>query len=724
MRGKTRFVILRIVHIVPGRIRFSCPALERGELSADQLQQPLKSCACLSGYEANPVTGSLIIHFNPEQLMLKQVFLCLIRIYPWARIIPPASGLPKFPAPRLPNFPEFPKLWKSYELKRMILIGVSIVMALLLRDRYNDAYNRIMPCWLTSVSRPIFKEAYKAIVRDRCFCIEHLDMTAIAMSLFRRDYLPSLIMILLYTLGDFIRKGTGEYSRRTIRDLMKVKENTAWVIRQDKETPIDADLLRPDDLIIVHTGEMIPADGVIVDGTALVDQQSLTGELLPVYKKAGEQVYAAARLKEGELFIRALKTGQYTIAANTVKIIEKALEQKIHFHHEAEELANRLVPLTFLGAGLSFLLTGSPRSVMSVFMIDYGSGIRISAPVVIMISLIMASRKGIFIKNGNCLEQLSKNNAVIFDKTGTLTYGLPEIAEVISYNEKFHPETILALAAAAEIRTSHPVARAIRNKARQMRIKVPKADFLRCDVGFGVSAKAEGRNIIIGNYAYMEHCKVNCEDFPSSEDLGGLRGENPASLIFIAVSNRLAGAISYQDALRPESRQVIEGLKARGVEKSMLISGDSKNVVCQVSQTLGIEDYYGETFPQEKSRIISRLKTKGFMTVMVGDGINDGPALAVSDVGISMKESSDVARETADVVLLNNNLTGLLDLLDISRQTMIRLRECSRMILIPSVAAMGLAVPGLIGPGMATFVNDGAAVLACIHAVRAGMKEA
>ncbi|HHC25785.1 MAG TPA: HAD family hydrolase [Desulfobacterales bacterium] len=222
----------------------------------------------------------------------------------------------------------------------------------------------------------------------------------------------------------------------------------------------------------------------------------------------------------------------------------------------------------------------------------------------------------------------------------------------------------------------------------------------------------------------MEHCKVNCEDFPSSEDLGGLRGENPASLIFIAVSNRLAGAISYQDALRPESRQVIEGLKARGVETSMLISGDSKNVVCQVSQTLGIEDYYGETFPQEKSRIISRLKTKGFMTVMVGDGINDGPALAVSDVGISMKESSDVARETADVVLLNNNLTGLLDLLDISRQTMIRLRECSRMILIPSVAAMGLAVPGLIGPGMATFVNDGAAVLACIHAVRAGMKEA
>ena len=702
---------MKIVHMVPGRIRFSCPSLKKGELSADRLQQPLRSFSFLNDSEANPITGSLIIRFNPLQHKPKEIFLCLIRSYPWARIIAPARSPGKHLTSRGAKMP--PPFER--DLQRLALVSISLLGALFVRGRFEKGYNTTIPYLLAFLGTPIFKKAHRTLTRDRCLGIDLLDTVAITLSIVGKRYLPAMFMVWLYSLGDLIKNRTKDYSRRTIRDLMRVNENTAWILKEGRETPVDVKAIKPGDRVIVHTGELIPVDGVVSDGAALVDQRSLTGESLPVHKKRGDPVYTSTRLEEGKILIEAQKVGEYTLAANTIKVIEQAFQQNTHFQYKAERLANRLVPLTLLGAGFSFLLTGSLRSAMAVLMVDYGTGIRVAVPTVIMAGLIRAARRGIFIKSGTCLERLAEADTVIFDKTGTLTHGLPEVTKVISYDEGVTPETIVALAAAAETRTTHPVARAIRNKARQWNLEIPKAVLSDCDVGFGVAARVGERNILLGSQAYMKRHKVDCH--VTHQDMGHIHVHGQ-SMILMSVNNRLTGSIIYQDALRAESRGVIEGLKSRGVKREILISGDSWPVTRRVSRTVGIEKYYGETFPKQKGRIISGLKEKGHVTVMVGDGINDGPALALSDVSISMKESSDVAREVADIVLLNNKLTGLLDVIDISQQTMSTVREGYRMILFPSAIAMGLAFFGWISPSMATAMNDIPTVLATINGLR------
>ncbi|CAN2046833.1 putative Cation transporter [Candidatus Magnetomoraceae bacterium gMMP-1] len=720
---RQKSIILKLIHSIPGRIHFLCPALKKRQLSFNHLRDPLNSLSCLDKINISLISGSLIIYFNPEHYSLKKIFLAVIRAYPRVKIIPSSKMIySRFNTPvqisKLKNknssdqiLRKAGSLLQDKNFQRVILILLSIIAALILRRKFKKNYNRIMLHWLLLIGRPIINEAYQTLVKDRTFNIELLDTAAIGMSILRKNYLPTLIMILLYSISDLIKARITKYSRRKIRNLMKINGDTAWIIKHGKEMPIDVNLLKSGDKIIVHTKERVPVDGIITDGTALIDQKSLTGESIPTYKKTGELVYASTYIEEGKILIKSQKVGEQTLAANTIKIIEAALEQKVDFHHEIEKIANRLVPLTFIGAALSFFITGSMRSVMAVFMIDYGSGIRITVPIAIMISLINASKKGIFIKNGNSLEQIFKSNTVIFDKTGTLTYGLPEIKEVISYDKKFTPKIIIKLAACAEIRTTHPVARAIRNKARQWDINVPKADWFDSDIGFGLRARIEDKHIILGNKSYMNKHNIDCT--LARHDINTcFKGH---SFLYIAVNNYFAGVISYSDALRPESRQVIKKLKSRGIKKIFLLSGDSLKITQQISQELEIENYYAEVLPQKKAEIISDLKDKGHISIMIGDGINDGPALSLSNVGISMKESSDIARETADIVLLNNDLNGLIDLMDLSRQTMQTIKKSAATILIPSGIATILAVFGLIGPGIATLMNDGATILACMQ---------
>ena len=404
MQRSSRLVKLQIMHIVPGRIRLFCASFKNGELSSDRLKHPLRLSSFVNCFETNRITGSLIIRFNAEQHTLKEIFLCLIKSYPWARI-EPCFGLSfkKHGTDCIQKIQPF-----KNDLRQVLVISISIVVALLVRKQFRNIYDMVMPCWLTSISIPVFKAAYQTLVENNCLGIEVLDTTVIGLSIIRKNYLPSLFMLLLYSIGTLIKNRTREYSRRKIHNLIEIKKQTARIIKNKTVIEINADMVKSDDHILVHAGESISVDGIVIDGTAQVNQQVLTGESLSVHKSKGEQVYASTRLEEGSLLIKAQKTGEYTKAANIVKIVEKALQQKIQLHYKLEELANKMVPLTFFVAGLSYLFTGSLRNVMSVLMIDYGSGIRISMPIAIMSCLFQSSGKGMLIKDGNAIEQLSR----------------------------------------------------------------------------------------------------------------------------------------------------------------------------------------------------------------------------------------------------------------------------------------------------------------------------
>jgi heavy metal translocating P-type ATPase len=572
---------------------------------------------------------------------------------------------------------------------------------------------------------PSAGRAFRA-AKEKRVSVDVLDLAAVGISIGTGQPGTAAFITWLLGIGDLILERTSDRARTAISKLMRLDADTAWRLRPAKEgekgilavdevEQVPAQRLVVGDLIIVEAGGRVAADGLVVRGIASIDEKALTGESVPKERHPGDRVLAATVVVEGQIVVKVERTGTDTTAAKIVQILEGAGAKPMTLQRDAERIADRLVLPAFGVAGAAGFLAGQIDRATSVLITDFGTGIRIAVPTSALTGMTLAARRGVLVKGAQYLERLSRADVIFFDKTGTLTGGDPEILEV-------HPvgalsgRQAMAFAAAAEARQSHPIAEALRRYARENGIEAPDAELgtESYAVGRGLSARVQGHAVLVGSARLMAEHGLRTTRGKMAIEAHEDRG---VSSILVAVDDEIAAVIAYADAPRRESRDVVRALSAGGRRQIVLLSGDARASVEAVARSLGIDQAFAEMLPEDKAEKVRELQRNGKIVAMIGDGINDAPALAVADVGVSLDGGTDVALETADVVLLEGGLRKLPDAFEVADDAMRRVRRGLAFVIVPNAAAILLGALGLITPGMAAIVNNGSTVAAALAAV-------
>jgi len=539
---------------------------------------------------------------------------------------------------------------------------------------------------------------------------------AITASLLQSNPLAGSIIIWLVRLGDWIRDLTAAGSRKAIAELLEFQSKTAWVVRDGIVVSIPANTLAVEDIVVVYPGDMISVDGEIIEGSATVDQKTITGESLPVVRNKGDAVFAATVLRDGQLRIRAMRVGSSTTAGQIAHLVESAPIGDTRMQNHAERFADRLVMPTLALATGTALVTADFTRFLNLVIVDYGTGIRVSAPTSVLASITHAARAGIIIKSGGHMERLAEADTVVFDKTGTLSYGSPAVIDVMSYSKDLTPGRILGLAAAAETHLQHPVAEALRSKARDLRIDVPHCEETLYKIGLGVEGDVDGHYVHVGNQRFMRESNIRLD--PSAGDRASL-DERGYSCLYVAVDGVLAGLVPYADKIRPESKQVIDALHKLGIKNTIMLTGDNAVVARAVCKRIGLTQHFADMMPADKASVIQDLQREGKIVAMVGDGINDSPALSFADIGIAMKHGAEVAHESADIVLMEDSLLKLVRALEISRGAVSLIKQNYGIVGGLNTAALALALPGgLVTPEVTALISNGSAIIASLNGAR------
>jgi heavy metal translocating P-type ATPase len=421
-------------------------------------------------------------------------------------------------------------------------------------------------------------------------------------------------------------------------------------------------------------------------------------------------------IREGQITVRALRVGVATTAGQIVRLVESAPIGDTRMQNHAERFADRLVTPTLALAASTAAVTGDFNRFLSLVIVDYGTGIRVAAPTSVLSSMTHAARAGIIIKSGGHMEKLADIDTVVFDKTGTLTHGHPAVVDIIPYHDHITPNHLLGLAAAAETKLQHPVAEALRGKARQLGVNVPSCNETKYRIGLGVEGQVNGYYVHVGNERFMRQNEIRTD--MSVLDRSGL-DERGFSSLYIAVDGRLAGLVPYSDKIRDESPQVIRSLHERGIKNSIMLTGDNAVVARAVCGDIGLTRHFADMLPADKAAVIQELQREGRRVAMVGDGINDSPALSFADVGIAMKHGAEVTHESADVILMEDSLWKLVKAIEISQGAVSLIKQNYAIVAALNTLALALALPGgLITPEITALISNGSAILASGNGIR------
>ena len=561
---------------------------------------------------------------------------------------------------------------------------------------------------------PSARRAFRAMGEQR-LSVDLLDLAAIGISIGTGQPATAAFITWLLGVGDLVLERTNDTARGAISKLMKLDASDAWRIRGDDVEKVPVKRLSVGDRVVVEPGGRVPADGVVVGGVASVDEKALTGESIPHDKKLGDRVLAATVVVEGQIVVEIDRVGTDTTAAKIVQILEGAGAKPMTLQRDTERFADKLVLPTFALAGGAAFFASQIDRMTSVLITDFGTGIRIAVPASALTAMTVAAREGVLVKGGQYLERLAKTDVIVFDKTGTLTGGAPEVFEVIAFGGRTAHEAI-AFAAAAEERQHHPVAEAIRAYAARAGLHLPEPELgsEKYTIGVGLRARVDGRDVLVGGKRLMLAHGVRIAHAGEGCERHRMAG---ASSIFVAIDGKLEALVGYADEPRRESAEVVRALRANGRREVILMSGDARGPVEAVGRAVCVDRTLAELLPEDKARHIRELQRAGKIVAMIGDGINDAPALAVADVGISLHGGTDVALETADVVLLDGGLVKLPQAFAIADQAMAHVKRGLAMVVVPNAAAIVLGALGLMTPGLAAVINNGSTVIAALASV-------
>ncbi len=592
--------------------------------------------------------------------------------------------------------------------------GVAVGLSLALTGVPVVALAVVYP-FLIFICMPIYKRAYRCLRYERRLNVDFLDACALTVGMMTGDVINASLMTLLIHLGDYIRDLTAASSQRTIRKLLDFQDNYAWIVRDGVEIQVKVKEIEEGDVVALNIGDLIPVDGEVIEGELIVDQQVLTGESLPVHKEIGDTTFASTVIIDGNAYVKATRIGDRTKVAQVVRLVEEAPLYETKIQNHAEKFADRLVAPSLITTGLLFAGTMNLAQLAAMLTVDFGTGVRVSAPTAVLSSMITAASNGILIKGGSYLEKLCQTDTIIFDKTGTLTTGIIHVEDLVSFNGYGNPE-LLSYAATAEMQMTHPIAEAVVRHAAGQNIPLKHRDNVKYVVGRGVHAEIEGKQTLVGSLRLMRENGVDIGS-PVLEMRDKLVDAGKACL-YIAIENQFGGVISFRDQVRKESKQMIDELHRVGVKQVIMLTGDVKQVAIPVANALGIDKCIAEMLPEEKAEVVRDLKEKGHMVAFVGDGINDSVALSYADIGFSVKGGADIAKETAGVILLNENLMNIPKAFEISKQTIRLIKESYWIVGGFNVIAYALAAVGLVSPVITTLISNGSAVVACANGMK------
>ena len=556
---------------------------------------------------------------------------------------------------------------------------------------------------------PIFKKGIKSLLNSR-LNVDVLDSSAIGAAIGMGDYRTAGIISFLLKIGDYLEEWTKDKSRKMLASAFQIGDEYAWVRNNGSEYMVKTSELKEEDVVVVRTGSIIPVDGIVIEGEAMVNQSSMTGEPLPVAKRQGLTVYAGTAVDEGTIAVKATRVGGETRVAKIIKTIEESEAIKADVQSHAERLADRLVPYSFLLSGIAYALTGNPVRAASLLLVDYSCSIKLSTPLAIMAGMMRAVKEGVLFKGGKFIEKLSKADVFVFDKTGTLTDASPKIIHVVAFNG-YDRDYILKHAACVEEHFPHPVATAVVKKAAdEGLIHEEEHSEVEYVLAHGVAARIKGKRILVGSKHFIYEDEGI--DIEIAEKFIKEFTNKGHSILYVAIDNKLAGVLVIEDSLREDSLRFLTLLKDSGIKRIIMLTGDNEAAAKTVAEKLGIREYFGEVFPEGKAEILKILKEEeGHVVAMVGDGINDSPALSYADVGISMKHGSDIARETCDVLLLDGGLMSILEAKNISAKVMDTIRQNFKYIVGINTALIGLGLLGALSPAISAFMHNAVTVL-------------
>jgi len=567
-----------------------------------------------------------------------------------------------------------------------------------------------------TAAMPVFQRALDSIRYHRQLNIDFLDGLAISLHTWQGGFFPAAFMLGLIEGGELIRDMTARNSERASLDLLDCLNGEVLVKRNGEEMRIPAKTVQQGDLVMIYPGDQIPVDGYIVRGTALVDQCKLTGESLPVTRAQGEEVFASTLVVDGHICVLAERLGNNTRAGLILALIESAPVHDTRVENYAANLANQLVVPTLATAAVVGIWSGDLNRAIALLTLDLGTGIRISVPTTILSALTYAARTGVFIRSGRAIEMLAKIDTVIFDKTGTLTQGRARVTAIKSLHSQVSETELLILAATVEQGLTHPIAEAITRHAREAKLALYNCESWEYQVGLGVTATINGMQLLVGSQRLMHQAAVSLDSlyqyYPDIQS-------GSYSPVYVAGNGDLLGVILYSDPVRVESQEVIQELQDLGITVYML-SGDVTRVAKVVAHELGIapDCVYAEAFPERKVEVVKAMHDHGKTVAFCGDGINDSGALAYADVSISFAGATDIARETADVVLMENDLRGLIHAIRIAQQAMEIIWQNTAIVAVPNLSAVVAGILFALDPILAIIINNGSAILAELNGLR------
>ncbi len=538
--------------------------------------------------------------------------------------------------------------------------------------------------------------------------IEVLDATAIGFSLLRQDYFTALSVASLLSLGEYLEQSTESKSTELLKSLLRPVVSKVTVLRDDIELQIPIDELEQGEQVICGPGELIPVDGTVLHGEALVNQSSITGESLPVHLQQNSDAISGTVVEEGKLLIRADKVGEDASIARMSKYIRQSLERESQGQRQSRILANKLVPLTFALGLLIYSITRDPARAASVLTVDYSCAIKIASSVAVKSAMRQAAVRGALLKGGQALENMHNVDALVMDKTGTLTTGKLKLEKIIS-TSSLDNDAILALAAGAEEHYSHPVAQAVVKAAKDKNLELPKTAQVDFVVAHGVSAYIDGLQTLVGSYHFIaEDEGVDCSAVKKQSVELRAKGYN---LLYISQEKKLLGILALSDQVRSEAEQVLTKLKQTGIKKIVVLTGDHASGAEFLKNNLpGLDEIHAELRPEQKAEILDKLKQDGFTTAFVGDGVNDAPAMVRADVGICMAGGADLARESAQVILLKDELSALWAAKDVADKTFTVLNRCFTGSVSINSLLLLLATSGILPAALSATLHNAATI--------------
>ena len=545
-----------------------------------------------------------------------------------------------------------------------------------------------------------------------------LDATAITVSLVTKDFSTASSIMFLLGIGELLEEWTHKKSVDDLARSMSLNVSKVWLkTPENQEILVESSKIEKGDRVVVHMGNVIPFDGEVLDGDAMVNQASLTGESVPVQRTVGNTVFAGTVVEEGEITIRVKEVEGNNRFDQIVTMIEESEKLKSELEGKAEHYADKLVPWTLGATGLTYLLTRNVTKAMSILMVDFCCALKLAMPISVLSAIREASLYNVTVKGGKFLEAVAEADTIVFDKTGTLTKAHPTVVDVVNFNDEYSSDDMLRVAACLEEHFPHSMAKAVVDAASKRELSHEemhtKVEYI---VAHGIATSINGKRTVIGSYHFVfedENCVVPAGKEPLFESLPLYY-----SHLYLAIEGKLSAVICIEDPLRDEAAAVVTSLKKAGISKVVMMTGDSERTASVIAKKVGVDEYYAEVLPEDKAAFVEKEKAKGRKVIMIGDGINDSPALSAANVGIAISDGAEIAREIADITVGSDDLYQIVTLKYISNALMKRIKSNYRKIVGFNSGLIALGVAGVLPPTTTALLHNGSTILISVNSMK------